>query len=141
MRGYTNTWSSGIDKQDAFEPRHAIVLSFVILRHDFALGMQSCLKPVRAAGEEGARLCLGQRRKQGSSLHRTGVGRVLGVALVWALSGGGANGDPQSWGPGLAEACFGSVILRLEVQGAPGTSPSMCLFERNRGAGSCLPCK
>lgn len=69
-------WESALeDKQDAFEPRHVIVLSYVILRHDFPLGMQSCLKPVRAAGEKGARLCLGQRRKRGSSLHGTGVGR------------------------------------------------------------------
>lgn len=69
-------WGSALeDKQAAFEPRHVIVMSYVILRHDFSLGMQSCWKPVRAAGKKGTRLCLSQKEKRGSSLKRTGLGR------------------------------------------------------------------
>ena len=69
-------WESALkDKLDAFEPRHVIAMSYGILRHDFSLGMRSCWKPVRTAGEKGTWLCLSQRRKRGSSLHRTGLGR------------------------------------------------------------------
>lgn len=84
------------------------------------------------------------RRKREAPPWRGQVwGEVVGVALLWAINDGG-----REWRsimierPGLAEACWASsVILRLEVQGAPGTSQSTCLFERNQEAGSCLPCK